>query len=68
MAHEKTERYSDLVLAKLRAENILKDGVVFNNDYEGDPKSGSVKIPKRDQEVAVGDYDPVNGGFAFPFQ
>lgn len=62
MAHEKTERYSDLVLAKLRAENILKDGVVFNNDYEGDPKSGSVKIPKRDQEVAVGDYDPVNGG------
>lgn len=62
MAHEKTERYSSLILAKLRAENVLKDGVVFNNDYEGDPKSGSVKIPKRDQEVAVGDYDPVTGG------
>lgn len=60
--HEHQERYSALVMAKLRQDNILKDGVVFNNDYEGDPKSGAVKIPKRDTEVKVGDYDPVKGG------
>ena len=62
MAHEHQERYSALVMAKLRQDNILKDGVVFNNDYEGDPKSGAVKIPKRDTEVKVGDYDTVKGG------
>ena len=34
MAHESQERYSNLVLAKLRQESVLKVGVVFNNDYE----------------------------------
>lgn len=61
MPHILQERYSQLVMAKLRAELMLKDGVVFNNDYEGDPKAGAVKIPKRDTEVAVSDYDKANG-------
>ncbi len=61
MAHEKQERYSSLVLAKLRKESILKDGIVFNNDYEGSPKAGAVKIPVRDAEVQVSDYDKANG-------
>ncbi len=60
-AHESQERYSDLVLAKIRSELVLKDGVVFNNDYEGSPTAGSVKIPKRDEEVVVSDYDKANG-------
>lgn len=60
-AHQAQERYSQLVLAKLRSELVLKDGVVFNNDYEGSPKAGSVKIPKRDEEVVVSDYDKANG-------
>lgn len=58
----KWQRYSSLVLAKMRAENILKDGIVFNNDYEGDPVAGSVKVPVRDDEVKVGDYDRSAGG------
>ena len=61
MAHIPQERYSSLVLAKLRAETILKDGVVFNNDYEGTPTAGAVKIPVRDTEVAVSAYDKANG-------
>jgi hypothetical protein len=61
MAHEGQVRYSDLVKAKLRKDMVLKDGIVFNNDYEGDPKAGSVKIPVRDTEVAVSDYDKANG-------
>ena len=55
------ERYSTLVLAKLRSEAVLKDGVVFNNDYEGTPTAGAVKIPVRDTEVSVSDYDKSNG-------
>ena len=61
MAHEQQERYSDLVLAKMRDSLVLKDGVVFNNDYEGNPAAGSVKIPVRDAEVQVSDYDKANG-------
>ena len=61
MAHEAQERYSSLVLAKIRKENRLKNGVVFNTDYEGSPKAGIVKIPVRDTEVAVSDYDKANG-------
>lgn len=65
MAHEAQERYSSLVLAKMRSENILKDGVIFNNDYEGDPVAGAVKVPVRDDEVKVGDYDRSKGGELF---
>ena len=61
MAHEAQVRYSDLVLAKLRNELVLKDGVVFNNDYEGEPTAGTVKIPTRDGEVTASDYDKANG-------
>lgn len=60
-AHEHQERWSKLVLAKLRNELVLKDGVVFNNDYEGSPAAGVVKIPVRDGEVVVSDYDKANG-------
>jgi hypothetical protein len=61
MAHTLQERYSSLVLAKIRKELVLKDGIVFNNDYEGQPTAGAVKIPVRDTEVAVSDYDKANG-------
>ncbi len=61
MSHIAQDRYSKLVSAKLRKELVLKDGFVFNNDYEGNPTAGSVKIPVRDTEVAVSDYDKANG-------
>ena len=61
MAQLLQERYSDLVLAKLRNELVLKDGIVFNNDFDGDPAAGAVKIPTRDDEVAASDYDRAAG-------
>lgn len=61
MPHELQTRYAKMVLAKLRQDLVLKDGVVFNNDYEGSPTAGSVKIAFRDEEVAVSDYDKANG-------
>ena len=58
--HEAQERYSKLVLAKLRKTAIFIS--LFNRKYEGDPTAGAVKIPVRDTEVEVGDYDKANGG------
>jgi len=59
--HALQDRYSKLVLAKLRKELVLQDGIVFNNDYEGDPVAGKVRIPVRDSETSVGDYDVATG-------
>ena len=64
MAHELQERYSNLVDAKLRATLVKKDGVIFNNRYEGNPTAGSVKIPVRDTEVAVNAYSKTDGATA----
>ena len=60
MAHELQERYSKLVLAKLRKTSIFAS--LFNTRYEGTPTAGAVKIPVRDTEVAVGDYKINEGG------
>ena len=54
------ERYSNLVDFKLRNELVLKDGVVFNNRYEGDPKAGAVKV-RKSGESTISDYDRENG-------
>lgn len=61
MAHTAQERYAKLVDAKLRNTLVTKDNLIFNTRYEGDPKAGKVKIPVRDTEVEVKDYDKANG-------
>lgn len=43
---EKSTRYSALVDAKARDAIVLKDGVIFNNRYEGSAKAGAVKVRK----------------------
>ncbi len=58
--HELQERYSNMVLAKVRKTAIFLS--LFNRRYEGTPTSGAVKIPVRDTEVAVANYDKVKGG------
>lgn len=64
MAHTLQERYSQLIDLKLRAVLVKKDGVIFNNRYEGDPKAGKVKVPVRDTEVQIGDYSKTDGATA----
>ena len=61
MAHANQERWSQLVDAKLRNQLVTRDNYIFNNRYEGDPKSGKVKIPVRDTEVAVKAYNKAAG-------
>lgn len=61
MAHENQERWSALVDAKLRSTLVTRDNSIFNNKYEGDPKAGKVKIPVRNTEVKVKNYDKAAG-------
>lgn len=59
-AHTAQERYSSLVLAKLRKTAVFVS--LFNRKYEGKPTAGAVKIPVRDTEVVVDTYDKATGG------
>ena len=61
MAHEAQVRYSKLVALKPRATLVKKGGVTCTSRYEGSPKAGSVKVPVRDTEVAVNDYNKQTG-------
>lgn len=61
MAHTAQDRYSSLVDIKLRDTLVKRDNVVFNTRYEGTPTAGAVKIPVRDTEVTVADYDKQTG-------
>lgn len=58
---ELQDRYSAIVDAKLRHEIVQKNGYVWNNKYEGNPKAGAVKIPVRDTEVTVVSYNKQSG-------
>lgn len=60
MAIETQNRYSELIAKKLENTLALKDGVVFNNNYEGDVKAGAVKIAKTNKATVV-DYDKSAG-------
>lgn len=61
MPHTQQERYSNLVDLKLRSTLVKRVGVICNNRYEGSPKAGAVKVPIRDTEVAVADYNKKTG-------
>ncbi len=61
MAHANQERWAKLVDAKLRNQLVTRDNLIFNNRYEGEPTSGKVKIPVRDTEVTVKEYDKAAG-------
>lgn len=61
MAQDMTlqERYSSCVLAKQRKTSVFAK--LFNQTYDGTPTAGAVKIPVRDQEVEVNEYDKTSG-------
>lgn len=61
MAHALQERFSSLIDEKLRASLVTRDNYIFNPRYEGTPTAGKVKIPVRDTEVLVGDYNKATG-------
>ena len=58
--HERQERYIHSIVPLYRKElNIRAD---FMTDYEGSPVAGAVKVPVRDTDVTVGNYNVAKGG------
>ncbi len=57
--HERQERYAKTIVELMRP--YLRVRSLFTRDYEGDPTAGAVKVPVRNTDVAVQDYDVVAG-------
>ena len=56
--HEAQERYSTIAKRIITAQQVVRK--LFNRNYEGDPKAGSVKIPVR-AVTTINDYDILEG-------
>ena len=57
--HKRRETYADEVLAMAKSKvNIYED---FSTDYEIDGATGAIKVPTRDAQVTISDYDVLNG-------
>lgn len=57
--HKRRETYATEVLAMAKAQvNIYED---FSTDYEIDGATGAIKVPTRDAQVTISDYDVLNG-------
>ena len=61
MAHALQDRYSDIVLKLARKMMVTNEFEIFATEYEGQPSAGAVKIPTRNTEVSVSDYNTVTG-------
>ena len=57
--HKSQEKYTNEIVPLIRQEfNIRND---FSRDYEGDPVVGMVKVPTRNGDIKLSDYDILNG-------
>lgn len=57
--HERQERYANSIVKLMRPQ--LKIRNTFSRDYEGNPVAGAVKVPVRNTDVKISDYDVKNG-------
>lgn len=57
--NELQERYANTIKKLYRKPTFVREW--FNKDYNGNPVAGAVEIPVRDTDVALSDYDVVDG-------
>lgn len=57
--HERQERYASSIVKLMRPQMKIRN--TFSRDYEGTPTAGAVKVPVRNMDVTVRDYDIKNG-------
>lgn len=57
--HERQERYANAIVKLMRP--ALKIRNTFSRDYEGSPVAGAVKVPVRNTDVALTNYDVASG-------
>jgi len=58
--HELRTRYAQTIVKLIRKKNVLRENH-SGRDYEGDPRAGSIKIPVRNTEVEVQNYNVATG-------
>lgn len=61
MAHELMDIYSDIADARLRASLVTRDNLIVSPRFEGNARGRAVRIPVRDLEVTVKNYDKMTG-------
>jgi hypothetical protein len=54
--------YGQIVAARLRAELVTKNGLVFNEDYQGNAATSAAVMIPRLQEATVGNYNKASIG------
>lgn len=57
--HKSQEKYTSEIVPLIRQEFSIRND--FSRDYEGDPTVGAVKIPTRNGDIKLSDYDILNG-------
>lgn len=57
--HQLLERYTQTIIPLKRKQHVVRN--FFNTDFVGEPRSGSVKFTRRNNEVVVANYDVVAG-------
>ena len=57
--HKRQERYADTIVKLMRKEFNIRNE--FSRDYEGNPVSGAVQVPTRNNDITLSDYDILNG-------
>ena len=57
--HERQERYASAIVKLMRPQLRIRN--TFSRDYEGNPVSGAVKVPVRNTDVKIVDYDVKSG-------
>jgi len=57
--HKSQEKYTNEIVPLIRQEFSIRND--FSRDYEGDPTVGIVKVPTRNEDIKLSDYDVLNG-------
>ena len=57
--HKRQERYADTIVKLMRKQFNIRNE--FSRDYEGNPVSGAVNVPTRNNDITLSDYDILNG-------
>ena len=57
--HNRQERYAESIVKLFRKQLVVRNE--FMRDYEGNPTAGAVNVPVRAVDVALNNYDVVNG-------
>jgi len=57
--HKRQERYADTIVKLMRQQFNIRNE--FSRDYEGNPVSGAVNVPTRNNDITLSDYDVKNG-------